>query len=41
VVPDAAAREKMMRPEDIAACVLLCVNLPSRTIVEEMLIRPR
>ncbi len=41
VVPDASAREKMMRPEDIAECVLLCVNLPSRVVVEEMLIRPR
>ena len=41
VIPDATAREKMMRPEDIAECVLLCVNLPSRVIIEEMLIRPR
>ena len=39
--PDAAARAKMMMPEDIAECVLLAVNLPSRTIVEEMLVRPR
>jgi NAD(P)-dependent dehydrogenase (short-subunit alcohol dehydrogenase family) len=41
VVPDAAAREKMMRPEDIAECVLLCINLPSRVVIEEMLVRPR
>jgi NAD(P)-dependent dehydrogenase (short-subunit alcohol dehydrogenase family) len=39
--PDAAARAKMMMPEDIAECVLLAVNLPPRTIVEEMLVRPR
>jgi NAD(P)-dependent dehydrogenase (short-subunit alcohol dehydrogenase family) len=39
--PDAAAREKMMRPEDIADCVLFCINLPPRVIVEEMLVRPR
>jgi NAD(P)-dependent dehydrogenase (short-subunit alcohol dehydrogenase family) len=39
--PDAAARARMMMPEDIAECVLLAVNLPSRTIVEEMLVRPR
>lgn len=39
--PDAAARAKMMMPEDIAECVLLAVNLPQRTIVEEMLVRPR
>lgn len=41
VVPDAAARTRMMRPEDIAECVLLAVNLPSRAVVEEILIRPR
>lgn len=39
--PDAEARAKMMQPEDIAACVMLCVNLPPRAIVEELLIRPR
>ena len=41
VVPDAALREKMMRPEDVAECVLLCINLPSRVIIEEMIVRPR
>jgi len=41
VVPDASARSRMMRPEDIAECVLLCINLPSRVVVEEMLVRPR
>ena len=41
VVPDATARSRMMRPEDIAECVLHCVNLPSRVVVEEMLVRPR
>ena len=41
VVPDAASRARMMQPEDIAACVLLCANLPARVIVEEMLVRPR
>ena len=39
--PDATARAKMMLPEDIAACALLAINLPSRVIVEEMLVRPR
>ena len=39
--PDAAARAKMMQPEDIAECVLLAINLPSRVIIEEMLVRPR
>ena len=38
--PDAAAREKMMQPEDIAECVLLAINLPARAIVEELIVRP-
>ena len=41
VVPDPSARAKMMRPEDIAECVLLCIHLPSRVIIEEMIVRPR
>ena len=41
VVPDAEARARMMRPEDIAECVMLCINLPPRVVVEEMLVRPR
>src|ERR1043166_1465753 len=39
--PDAAARAKMMQPEDIAACAWLAIDLPPRTIVEEILVRPR
>ncbi len=39
--PDAAARAKMMRAEDIADCALFCINLPPNVIVEEMLVRPR
>jgi len=39
--PDDMARARMMKPEDIADCALLCINLPSRVIVEEMLVRPR
>ena len=39
--PDAAARAKMMRAEDVADCALLCINLPPNVIVEEMLVRPR
>jgi NAD(P)-dependent dehydrogenase (short-subunit alcohol dehydrogenase family) len=39
--PDAAARARMMQPEDIAECVLFVVNLPPRTVVEEILVRPR
>ena len=41
VVPDEAARAKMMQPEDIAACALLAINLPARVIIEEMIVRPR
>lgn len=39
--PDAAARARMMKAEDIADCALLCINLPSRAVVEEILVRPR
>jgi len=39
--PDAAARAKMMQPEDIAECALLAINLPSRAMIEEMIVRPR
>lgn len=41
VVPDADARSRMMKAEDIAACVVFCVQLPPRVIVEELLVRPR
>ena len=41
LVPDATARARMMKPEDIADCALLCINLPARAVVEEMLVRPR
>jgi NADP-dependent 3-hydroxy acid dehydrogenase YdfG len=39
--PDAAARAKMMRADDVADCALFCINLPANVIVEEMLVRPR
>jgi len=38
--PDAAARAKMMRPEDVAECVMLAINIPTRAAVEEILVRP-
>jgi NAD(P)-dependent dehydrogenase (short-subunit alcohol dehydrogenase family) len=40
VPPPPEARQKMLRPEDVAACVLLAINLAPRAIVEEVLIRP-
>jgi NAD(P)-dependent dehydrogenase (short-subunit alcohol dehydrogenase family) len=39
--PSAEARSRMMQAEDIAECVWLCLSLPSRVIVEEILVRPR
>lgn len=41
VVPDAAARSRMMRAEDVADCVVFCATLPSHVVVEELLVRPR
>ena len=39
--PPPEARAKMLKPEDIAECVLLTLNLPDRAIIEEIIIRPR
>lgn len=39
--PDATARAKMMRAEDVADCALFCINLPEHVVVEELLVRPR
>jgi len=41
VVPDATARARMMKAEDIADCALFCIQLPPRAIIEEMIVRPR
>lgn len=41
VPPAAEARQKMLQPEDVAACVMLAINLPDRAIIEELLVRPR
>jgi NAD(P)-dependent dehydrogenase (short-subunit alcohol dehydrogenase family) len=38
--PSAEARQKMLRAEDIAECILLVIGLPPRAVVEEILIRP-
>ena len=38
--PDAAARATMMQPEDVAAAILMCVTLPERTVVEEIILSP-
>ncbi len=39
--PDAAARSRMLRADDVAECVLLCLRLPEHVIVEELVVRPR
>ncbi|MDX1952624.1 MAG: SDR family NAD(P)-dependent oxidoreductase [Verrucomicrobiota bacterium] len=39
--PPAEARANMLQAEDIAECVFMVLTLPSRAIVEELLIRPR
>ncbi len=39
--PDELARSKMLKPEDVARCAMLCINMPEHVIVEEMLVRPR
>jgi NADP-dependent 3-hydroxy acid dehydrogenase YdfG len=39
--PDATARARMLRAEDVADCALFCINLPAHVIVEEILVRPR
>jgi NAD(P)-dependent dehydrogenase (short-subunit alcohol dehydrogenase family) len=38
--PGAEARAKMLQPEDVAACVLLAIQLPARAVIEEILVRP-
>jgi NADP-dependent 3-hydroxy acid dehydrogenase YdfG len=38
--PDARARSTMMQPEDVARAIMLCVTLPPRTVVEEIVMVP-
>jgi NADP-dependent 3-hydroxy acid dehydrogenase YdfG len=39
--PSPEARQIMLQAEDLAECVMLAINLPSRAIIEELVIRPR
>lgn len=39
--PPPESYASMLQPEDVAACVSLAVNLPSRAVVQELLVRPR
>ncbi len=38
--PDASTRAAMMQPEDVAAVILLCVSMPARTLVEQVVMMP-
>ena len=40
LVPDAEARASMMQAEDVARAILLCVTLPARTVIEEIVMSP-
>jgi NADP-dependent 3-hydroxy acid dehydrogenase YdfG len=39
--PSPEAREKMLTPEDIAACALFVIHLPPRAVIEELVIQPK
>ena len=39
--PPLEARTKMLQAEDVAACVMLAIDLPERAVVEQLLVRPR
>jgi NAD(P)-dependent dehydrogenase (short-subunit alcohol dehydrogenase family) len=41
VPPPPEARAKMLQAEDVAACVMLAIDLPDRAVVEQLLVRPR
>jgi NAD(P)-dependent dehydrogenase (short-subunit alcohol dehydrogenase family) len=41
VVPPPEARAKMLQSEDVAAAVMLAIDLPDRATVERLVIRPR
>ncbi|MBT5927787.1 MAG: SDR family oxidoreductase [Verrucomicrobia bacterium] len=38
--PTAAHKATMLLPEDVAACAKLAIDLPSRAVVQELLVRP-
>jgi NADP-dependent 3-hydroxy acid dehydrogenase YdfG len=38
--PDAKARATMMQAEDVARAILLCVTLPPRAVIEEIIMSP-
>lgn len=40
LVPDARARATMIQAEDVARAILFCVTMPSRTVIEEIVMSP-
>jgi hypothetical protein len=38
--PDGRARATMMQAEDVARAIMLCVTLPARTVIEEIVMVP-
>ena len=40
LVPDDRARATMMQAEDVARAIMLCVTLPARTVIEEIVMSP-
>ncbi len=40
LAPDEAARATMMGAEDVAAAIVFCATMPTRTMVEEIYMRP-
>ena len=38
--PHEQVRGDLMQPEDVAAAIMLCVNMPSRTLVEQLVMTP-
>jgi NADP-dependent 3-hydroxy acid dehydrogenase YdfG len=40
LVPDEEARATMMQAEDVARAIMLCVTLPARTVIEEIVMSP-
>ena len=40
-MPPPGRRAKMLTPADVAACVLLAIDLPDRAVVERIIVRPR
>jgi NAD(P)-dependent dehydrogenase (short-subunit alcohol dehydrogenase family) len=41
VPPPMEKRQKMLQAEDVAACVMLAIDLPDRAVVEKLIVRPR